>query len=276
LELLKLNLSMLRPYYLLLIGLAFAALLSAACGVLGGDEEDSSGGSTGSATPGNTGGVRIVQAVMGTDITPERQITRYATRAFPEGTSRVYAVLVMEGVEPGSEVTVRWFQLSADEVEPDGHFVNEAGVTLTDENVNASGQARVALDFGSTEGALPNGDWLVRVYVDGVFVRTMGFVISSFVTLDGEPAGTPPSAAGEPTATPAQQPPQPTPTVEIAPTQQPETYTVVSGDTLTVIAERFKPATETTESYVARLQEANALAPGAILFVGQVLTLPTP
>ena len=222
---------------------------------------------------------------MGREIDAEKRISDTPARAFPTGTTRVYAEIVLEGVRPGDEVVGRWFQLSVRDVSPAGHLVTEAGVTLAETDFSPDGLSQVTLDLGAGAGMLPEGDWVVRIYVNGEFVRTMGFVITPLLT-EGAPQQPPqPPAQPQQAPAPTQAPPAATATQTSAPpaptatpTQQgtPETYTVVAGDTLTIIAERFKPATEPTESYVARLQEANNLAPGAILTVGQVLTLPAP
>ena len=227
---------------------------------------------------------------MGRAIDAEQHISDSPARAFPSGTSRVYAQIVLEGVRPGDEVTGRWFQLSVRDALPDGNLVTEAGVSLTESDFSPDGLSQVTFDVGRGTSPLPDGDWVLRIYINGEFVRTMGFVITPLLADGtGQPQTAEPTPAQqpEPTGTPGQSPaptattgqaPQPTATPEptATPAAQPETYTVVGGDTLTLIAERFKPAAESTESYVARIQEANGLAPGAILFVGQVLTLPGP
>ncbi len=178
----------------------------------------------------------------------------------------------------GNQVTGRWFQLSTQDVPPAGAFVSEAGVTLSQDNLTQEGMARVSLDLFSNADALPLGDWVVRIYVNGEFVRTMAFVIIPTEQQSGAGGGQPtPQASAtqaaqpEPTQPPGEQPTQPP---GEQPTPQPETYTVQSGDTLTIIAEQFKSPDETTEDFVARLAELNNLAPGSILFVGQVLKIP--
>jgi LysM repeat protein len=282
-------------FYLVVASIALS-LAGSACGFLGDDEDapDASGVTGASAgTSGTADGVsattsyRVVQARMGREVDVEKRISDTPARAFPAGTTRVYAEIVLEGVRPGDEVVGRWFQLSVRDVSPAGNLVTEAGVTLAETDFSPDGLSQVTLDLGTGTGMLPEGDWVVRIYVNGEFVRTMGFVITPLLTEGAAqqppqasarpqqpPAPTPGQQAPAPTATQTSAPPAPTAT----PTQQgtPETYTVVAGDTLTIIAERFKPATESTESYVARLQEVNNLAPGAILTVGQVLTLPAP
>ena len=61
----------------------------------------------------------------------------------------------------------------------EGSLVSDAGIKLTKDNVTPDGAARVALDLKSNSGSLPEGDWVLRVYADGKFIRTMGFVITS-------------------------------------------------------------------------------------------------
>jgi LysM repeat protein len=251
-----------RPLMVMSLGVLLALLVSG-CGLLSDSKGDSSG---------NASGVTIVQALLGTGLNDQQQLTGLVARAFPPDTDHIYAVMILQGVDVGAEVTGRWYQLSTQDAPPEGSFVSEAGVTLTEDNISQDGAARVALDLASNSGALPLGDWVLRVYVDGAFVRTMGFVITSQLG-----AGAGQQVQPSPTAVPQEQPtqaPQEQPTV--APTTAPQTYTVQSGDTLTTIAERFKPSGESTDSYVTRIVAQNKLAPGSILFVGQVLELPGP
>lgn len=81
--------------------------------------------------------------------------------------------------------------------------------------------------------------------------------------------GTPAPAPTEPlsAATPTPAPPPP-------PVATPRTYTVVSGDTLTTIANRFRPQDVAQNDYLQRLYQANNLGPNSVISVGQTLTLP--
>ncbi|HJM75836.1 MAG TPA: LysM peptidoglycan-binding domain-containing protein [Dehalococcoidia bacterium] len=87
---------------------------------------------------------------------------------------------------------------------------------------------------------------------------------------DPDPVATPTASAGVPSATPF--PVQPSPTIVAAATdtvpQQPATYIVEPGDSLSVIAERF-------DTTVEAIMAANDIADGAIILVGQELRLPT-
>jgi hypothetical protein len=131
------------------------------------------------STAGFNANVTVVQALLGTGVNEQQQLTGLVARAFPAVTNHIYAVLVLRGVHVGQDVVGRWYQLSVADAPPEGALVSEAGVTLVNDYINADGLARVALDLGSNSGPLPPGDWLVRVYVDGDFVRTLGFVITS-------------------------------------------------------------------------------------------------
>ena len=79
-------------------------------------------------------------------------------------------------------------------------------------------------------------------------------------------------------ATGATGPTGPSATTAPAPTATPEqqTYTVAPGDSLTIIANKFKGANESTESYINRMVALNNLQAGSFLSVGQVLKLPPP
>ena len=261
-------------------------LLVAGCGVFGSSSSNSN--------------LKVLQAVMSTGINDQQQATGSVTNAFPANIQNVYAVIVLQGVGAGDNVDGKWYrlnprdpetcQLLTDKVTPDGYLVSENGVVLAKSNITPDGAARVALSLSSTAGAgaLPVGDWALRVYANGKFIRTVGFVITD--ELGGSPSlclagstgssgATGPSgvtsATGPTGVTGASGPP---PTITPAPTATPtvQTYTVAPGDSLTVIANKFKPASESTEFYINRLSALNNLQVGAILAVGQVLKLPGP
>ena len=268
-------------------------LLVAGCGVFGGGSKSSS--------------VKVVDAVMATGVNDKQQATGIVSSAFPASVENLYAVLVLQGIGVGSTVDGKWYQLNprdangqliAQGVTPDGYLVTEAAIKLTKDNVTPDGASRVALSFASNAGALPQGDYVLRVYADGKFIRTIGFVITS--ALGAVPTGptgatgstgptgptgvtgatgatgptgvTGPSGATGATGPTGPTPPPPTATT----TQAPQTYTVAPGDSLTIIANKFKSANESTESYINRIVALNNLQAGSFLSVGQVLKLPPP
>lgn len=250
-----------RPFSAILsAGLLLAAgLLLSACGLLGDDDD---GNGNGGATPtATTSPVTVLQAVMSNEVSDERQATGIVGRVFPAGVDSIYAVLTLEDVEPGMEITGRWFQLSVPDAPPDGMEVSEAGLTLEEGQIE-EGRTRVALNVTSNAG-LPEGDWVARIYADGVFIRTMAFVITSQVSVAPGGGGQGPQGQTGSTGAP---PPE---TIEVA-----QEYTVVEGDSYQSIAERFKGENESVEAFVTRLAQLNQLQPGQSLTVGQVLRIP--
>lgn len=77
-----------------------------------------------------------------------------------------------------------------------------------------------------------------------------------------------PTAPSAPATTPAGGATTPQPSPSPTPATNPETYTVVAGDTLWDIAERF-------ETTIAAIVELNALADADSIEIGQVLKLPS-
>ncbi|MFN8584148.1 MAG: LysM domain-containing protein [Dehalococcoidia bacterium] len=78
-----------------------------------------------------------------------------------------------------------------------------------------------------------------------------------------------PTQAPPPAATPTPPPATPAPTQAPAP----RTYQVVSGDTLSIIANRFRGDLD-QNTYLQRLYQANNLGPTSVITVGQTINLP--
>jgi hypothetical protein len=177
-----------------------------ACGLTGGDG-DSDGKSP----------VTVISAAMGTEVNERFQVLR-AQNVFPKSTQRIYASIVFRDAKPGMNVLGRWYQLSVMDAPPNGKEVTSGGLTLEDVNI-VQGTARVALSQTTTDG-FPLGDWLVRVYVNGTLVRTMGFVVLPDAGISPEP---PPPAPPPPApATPGPSPTSPpAPSATPAPTGSP-------------------------------------------------------
>jgi nucleoid-associated protein YgaU len=244
------------------------AFMVAACGSSGGgDKATSTPTIVPTATPGGqAGSARVLGVVVSSEVNDQDQASGLVSRVFPAGVDKVYAVVTLQGVEPGMEVTGKWYQLSVADADPNGTEVSSAGVELTNDNV-VDGTARVALNVASGNQALPEGDWLIRIYVDDAFLRTAAFVITSQVSFQGDAGagtstGSSTGAQLEPTAVPA--------TVIPAPSE----YTVKDGDSLNSIANQFKGDNETVEVFLTRLIQLNSLQPETGLVVGQVLKIP--
>ena len=249
-----------------LFGLAAVALLAvfaSGCGLIGDDDDDGNGDGNGGNTTTTT--VRVLEAFTSNAVNEEQQATGLVSRVFPLETNQVFAVLTLEGVQPGIVITGKWYQLSVQDAAPGGTEVSAAGVPLTLDTV-VEGRARVALNLNGGASNLPVGDWLVRIYADDVLIRTIGFVIVN-------------QSAVQAPATPADGGNQPPPQVEPSPTPEEipvvTEYTVQSGDSLNSIAAQFR-GEETIEVFVTRLIALNNLEPSAGLFVGQVLQIPGP
>lgn len=286
-----------------LLSISLAASLLAGCGLLDGDGAPADGpsGVAGSATSASASGsqtspgsVRVLDAAFGTEVDEERKAAGSVGNVFAPDTKRVYAVLVLEGASAGDVVTGRWYKLDSPSAPPEGALIDQAGIELESGMVSPDGIARVALNLTAAGDALASGQWLVRVYLDEAAIRTMAFIVlpgAAEPESEASPAGTgsagpatqvPPPAVGG--TGPAGEAPAATATIDsaatlpapAATTVAPTSYTVQPGDTLTLIAERVKPPGESTESYVTRLMEANALTPASVLAVGQALTLPGP
>ncbi len=178
---------------------------------------------------------------MSTAVDDTQQASGTIDRAFPATMSHLFAVLALSGVEPGDRIEGRWYQLSVADAPPEGTLVSETTVDITQDDVTAERKARITLSVSTNSGTLPEGDWVLRINVNDVFVRTAGFVITH--ALDGAGA-------------------------------RPETYVVQNGDSFRSIAEAFRGPTETVEQFVQRLVTLNNIQAGAALQVGQVLQVP--
>ena len=239
--------------FLLALGV-IAAFFATACSLTGGNDEDTSG-------EGDASSVRVRRVILETDLGP------LAVRNIVPTSSRLINPRVeLEGVEPGMIVLVRWYQLGVRDVGPEGTEieVGASEVMLTADKINVdveNPQGETFITFTSlTSGpsGFPEDAWLLRIFVNGELVRTVGFVVTS--ALDA--AVSPPT---QPTAVPP---------VEAVPT--PINYTVVAGDTLQLVAQRFLPEGETLPDFLVRIGELNDISVSAILQTGQVLLIPGP
>ncbi len=275
--------------------LAAALLLVSGCSLTG-----NGGGSSGGAereeapaapTSQSNPKIDVIDSALGTQVDEERKIVGGTTNVFPLDTKQVYAVVVLGGPSAGDLVTGRWYKLDGPSAQPAGTLISEAGIELDERRIGSNKVARVALNLTASGDGLAEGQWLVRIYLNDALIRTMAFIVTPR-TLGPIPTSTAGPAPSGASATPAASTPASpqagtstpgplqtatitpsTPTAEATlPTSL--THTVEPGDTLSLIAERFKTPGESTESYLARLIQLNGLASSDFLFVGEVLKLP--
>jgi hypothetical protein len=228
----------------LVVAAALIAVASIGCGIFDEDDDEASN-------------VRVRSAALGSVVNDQGQIVT-PTLAFAISVPQINAVLVLEGVSAGDRVVGRWYQLGVADAGAEGKEINSATITLSEAQIQ-EGLARVTFTQRSG-GQFPVDAWVFRIFVNGKLVRTMGFV-----TLQAQ-SGTQTQPSGQQTPTQAQ--PQATATPAF------ENYTVVAGDTLNGIAQRFRPANEDVNAFMNRILQANNLQPNATLQTGQVLRIP--
>jgi hypothetical protein len=232
---------MTQPFRLLLGALLCALLLG--CSVID--------GSDGKGDAVVRGAVLAVQVNdRGEPVSP--------TRVFAPNVPQIISVVSLENVESGADVSGRWFQLNVQDVPPDGLEILKSDVKLAEDNVK-EGRSIVRFTLPGKAQGLPEDAYLLRVYVNGDVVRTMGFVVAG--------------AGGASAPAPAPSPAPPT-TPGVTATPAFTSYTVVSGDTLQSIATRFKPANEDLTAFQGRIAQANNISTSATLQPGQVLRIP--
>ena len=225
--------------------------------------------------------IKIRAAVFSSQLNDQGQPLTVA-HVFPSNVSRISAIVLFEGVKSGNEIVGLWYQLGGN-APPEGRQVHKSSIKLSDNNVK-DGRAQVTLilpavplagDAGPQATPLAHGipedSWLLRISADGKLLRTLGFVVVA-----NAPPPLPVSPGASATPAPASSPASGVGT-PLLPTGTPnfQTYTIVAGDTLQTIANRFKPANEAVDAFVARIvRENNLSSPTVTLSVGQQLRIP--
>jgi hypothetical protein len=125
---------------------------------------------------GGASTAEVVEAVFSTQVAQDKRATGLISNVFPFGVSDMYAVLVMKGVEPGTNINATWYQLNVPGAPPDGREVSSSGTTLTADQV-VQGTTRVVLQLDPGGKFLPSGAWLVRVFDGEVLIKTMSFYV---------------------------------------------------------------------------------------------------
>jgi hypothetical protein len=214
--------------------MAAVVSLSAACSLL---EDESSG---------NAGAVEarvLFSTEVGSDGVPVNPRNLFAPNA-----REIRATVLLEGVEVGMKVTTNWYQLGTGAAAgKEGQLINGSDVVLDAKSV--VGGNRASITSSQRASNFPEDVWLLRVFIDGHLVKTAGFVVNRSAGASAAPSA-----------------PAPTPT--------PVAYTVVSGDTIASVAQRFLPQGQSASDFAARLAQFNSIAPTATLTPGQVLRIP--
>lgn len=210
------------------------------------------------------------------------------SRVFTTNDPRIYVVIGLKDVKPGMEFTGKWFQTSTEGVPPEGAKVHESRVRLEAKSITAEGETRIAFFLPRPPTGIPADSWLVRVYEGDTLLRTVAFVVTDGSAAAPQsppspsPVASPPAPAPATTGTAGVSPTAATAASPVATPPAPATatpaagfteYTVVSGDTLLAIAERFRPASEDVLTFANRIRSANNLTSDS-LSIGQVLRIP--
>jgi LysM repeat protein len=234
-----------RPSPVIILALAF--ILTGACSLAGGDDDQA-------GVTGVTAAVRFSTEV-GPDGVPVNP-----RNLFPANVREITATVLLEGVEPGMAVEGVWYQLGTANAGREGQEIRRGSPVILDEATAANGRAAITLTLSSGSG-VPEDTWLLRIFVDDSLVKTAGFVVNRGA-----------SAVAAPSPTSASAPPPASSSPAAGPT--PVTYTVVSGDSMTSIAQRYLPPGENIASFTARLAQFNNLSANGTLSPGQILRIP--
>jgi LysM repeat protein len=214
-----------------------ASVLLVSCSLIEGDDE-------------SAGNARVISVQMSNEVGADG-VPVNPRNAFAPPTREIRAAVRLESVETGMRVSGKWFQLGTASAGAEGAEVSGSEVTLDSTTVSEQGNSRIFFSLSTNGPSLPADSWLLRVYINDQIVKTSGFVISPLVSAEGTGTNGPPAA---PATT---------------------NYTVVAGDTLASVAQRFLPAGETVQSFVTRIATLNNIAATAVLSPGQVLRVPT-
>jgi nucleoid-associated protein YgaU len=194
----------------------------------------------------SAGNARVISVQMSNEVGADG-VPVNPRNAFAPPTREIRAAVRLESVETGMRVSGKWFQLGTASAGAEGAEVSGSEVTLDSTTVSEQGNSRIFFSLSTNGPSLPADSWLLRVYINDQIVKTSGFVISPLVGADAAPPAAPATT----------------------------NYTVVAGDTLASVAQRFLPAGETVQSFVTRIATLNNIAATAALSPGQVLRVPT-
>jgi hypothetical protein len=181
--------------------------LVSACALV---EDTSKQASDATKVPADVAGVKVLAVGFSDQFDNQGRPTNLRT-VLPAGVRNISAYVLLQGVKPGMEVEGRWFELGPQDAGPEGSQVTKSTVELKADTIDAeTSRASAFFSLATDNPALPEDSWLLRIYVNGVLVRTAAMIITSAV---GNAAPPPrPTVAPAPQATPSPPIGAPTPT----------------------------------------------------------------
>lgn len=96
----------------------------------------------------------------------------------PAGSRAVRATVALTGVKVGMKVRGVWYQLGTASAGAEGAEISSSEITLTQEQVLPDATAALSFSLGTNGPPLPADAWLLRIFVDGVLVKTSAFIIT--------------------------------------------------------------------------------------------------
>jgi hypothetical protein len=158
---------------------------------------DSDDDDTASAGAGGVPGITVNQVLISNEI-DANGLPINPRLVFPAGSRAIRATVRLTGVKVGQTIEGTWFQLGTAQSGAEGVEVSSSETKLTAEQISEQGQTRVAFSVGTSSASLPSDAWLLRIYVDGVLVKTSGFVIGGTGTAGSAPPSAVPSGTPRP------------------------------------------------------------------------------
>ena len=215
-------------------------VLVMSCGALGGDDNETSASS-----------VKVLSVQMSNLVGADGELINPGN-TFAPGTRQIRASVRLEGVSSGQRIVGKWYQLGVANAPSEGAEASSSETVLAADTISPEGRTRVSFSLTvGGQGFSQESVWLLRVFVNDQLASTNGFAITNLAL---------------PPAPPVTQGPPPAPT--------PRTYVVVTGDTLTTVAQRFLPPNGNIQALVTQIAQLNNIPPTAPLTPGQSLRIP--
>lgn len=221
--------------------------LATACDLVSSDDD---GGNSGARVP--------ILIFCDTPADRPCQVTTPLRNYFAPNSAQIQANVLVQNATAGLKLTGRWYQLGTPDAGSAGQEVNSSDVTINGDQINdkAETQVQFFLRSGTSGSGFPEDSWLLRIYEGDTLLKTSSFIVTRA------------AQATAPTGT--------TGATGTGGTAQPQNYTVVAGDTLQTVAQRFLPQGEQAQNFINRIATLNNIQATATLQPGQVLRIPGP